>query len=196
MTQVTRNKIASIRLSDLEETENLVKSDDLDLDFDSDVWKHLSPEVRESLTREKVRTAIRDYGKDGLSIEEVAALTNLNRIAIKKHLDKLIGLREVYSQKKNYKITLYYHNGRPLHHLGKKRLDCGDTILESTIAQGKNNCIFFHILEKRYSVLEGESPEGAIMVPIEQLDAFIECLKELKENFGGIAHGAETISNI
>jgi hypothetical protein len=183
MAAISKNKVMSIKLSDLEELDNPVTSDDLD--FDSENWKHLSPEVRETFTREKVRRAVREFGKDGLSIEEISALTNLNRIAIKKHLDKLISLREVYPQKKNYKITLYYHNGKPLHHLGKKRLDCGDTILESTIAQGKNNSIFFHILEKRYSVLEGETSEGAIMVPIEQLERFIEDLKELKENYGG-----------
>jgi predicted DNA-binding protein YlxM (UPF0122 family) len=195
MSVMQSNRATSIKLSDLANLDNPILSDDVDLDFDSDNWKHLSPEIRETLTREKVRRAIRDYGKDGLSIEEIVALTNLNRIAIKKHLDKLSGLREVYSQKKNYKITLYYHKGKPLHHLGKRRLDCKDTIIESTIAQGKNDSIFFHILEKRYSVLEGETPEGAIMIPIEQLERFIENLKELKENYGGLSYGAKTISN-
>jgi predicted DNA-binding protein YlxM (UPF0122 family) len=189
-----KNRATSIKLSDLENLDNHVLSDDVDLDFDSENWRHLSPEIREALTREKVRRAIRDYGKDGISIDEISALTNLNRIAIKKHLDKLSALREVYSQRKNYKITLYYHNGIPLHHLGKRRLDCKDTIIESTIAQGKNDTIFFHILEKRYSILEGESPEGAIMIPIEQLDRFIEHLRELKENYGGTSYGAKAIS--
>ena len=44
---------------------------------------------------------------------------------------------------------------------------------------------FSTFLEKRYSVLEGETSEGAIWVPIEQLERFIEDLKELKENYGG-----------
>ncbi len=183
MAMISKNVVPSIRLSDLEELDNPVTSDYFD--FDSENWKHLSPEVRETFTREKVRRAVREFGKAGLTIEEISTLTHLNRVSIKKHLDKLIGLREVYSQKKNHKIILYYHNGKPLHHLGKRRLDCKDTILESTIAQGKNDNIFFHILEKRYSVLEGETSEGAIMVPIEQLERFIEDLKELKENYGG-----------
>jgi len=177
----------SFKLSDIENLDFHPVNDDLDLDLELDEKqrKYLSPETHEILAREKVRRAIRDYGTDGLSIEEIVELTGLERTTITKHLNKLIGLREVYSQKKNKKLTLYYHNGRPLHQLGVKKLDFENPILEICIAQGPKDNLFFYILEKRFTILDGEVPEGAVMVPFNRLNEFITALQELRESFGG-----------
>lgn len=176
--------ITSLKLSDIEKMTDISIEDTIDFNLDENQKKHLSPKAHEILSRESIRKVIRDFGEDGLSRDEIAEATNLDRNTVKKHLDKLIGLREVYAQKRNKKLTLYYHNGRPLHQLGKKRLDYGNPILEITIAQGRKNAHFFYILEKRYSILEGEVPEGGIMIPIDELDEVIEALRELKQNYG------------
>ena len=86
-------------------------------------------------------------GEDGLSVEEIVEITNNDRRTIQKHLDALEGLREVYSQKKNKSLTLYYPNGRPLHQLGKIRFNWGP-IFEVYIAQGPKKKTFFYILRR------------------------------------------------
>ncbi len=178
-------KMPVFKLSDIEDLDFHLANEDLDLGLDEKQRKFLSPETREILAREKVRRAIRNYGTDGLSIEEIIELTGLERATIRKHLNKLTGLREVYSQKKNKKLTLYYHNGRPLHQLGVKKLDFDNPILEICIAQGPKDNLFFYILEKRFTILDGEVPEGAVMVPFNKLDEFIAALQDLRDSFGG-----------
>ena len=116
-------------------------------------------------------------------------LTGFDRNTIQKHLDKLNGLREIYSQKKGGKISLYYPNGKPIHQIGSKRVGDANPILDVSIAQGSRNSLYFYIIEKRHSILEGEVSEGAIMLPLEKLDEFIEALKELKQNVEVMNYG-------
>lgn len=99
------------------------------------------------------------------------------------HLRVLEGLREVYSQKKNGKLTLYYPNGKPLHNLGKKRIESANSILEISIAQGQKKKLFFYILEKKYTIIDGEVSEGAVLLPLESLDEFVEALRTFREEF-------------
>lgn len=183
--------ITSLKISDMEKLDDQFFQGDINLDLNEDQRKHLDPETHTILAREAIRKSVRDFGEDGLSINEIMELTGLNRSTIEKHLNYLIGLREVYSLKKNKKLTLYYNNGRPLHQLGKKRIDNGKSILEISIAEGRKNSHFFYILEKRYSILDGETAEGAVMVPIEDLDEFISSLIELQNNFGGLVNATE-----
>ena len=182
---VKKKETPAFRLSDLEKINLASSQDEIDLDLDADQRKRLSPEANELLSREKVRRAVREFGADGLTVEEIAKLTGLTSPTITKHLSKLVGLREVYAQKKNNKLTLFYANGKPLHHLGVRRLDFDNPIIEVCLAEGPKNRAFYYILEKRYTILDGETPEGAVMIPEDRLDEFIAALQELRSAFGG-----------
>lgn len=131
-----------------------------------------------SMALHKVRRAVRKYGEDGISVAELEEVTELSRKTIRKHLDTLRRLREVYRQKKNKQLHLYYPNGRPLHSYGKKRIEVGDTILDIQLAEGKNEDYYFHVTEKRYSLMEGETTEGAIIFPKAAFDEFVTKLNE------------------
>jgi len=176
------NKVP-LRLSDIERMDINWEDDDSDFEIGKDQIKLLSPDVREIIARDKVRKAVREFGVDGLSVQEIIKITGLERKTILKHLDALEGLREVYSQKRNAKLTLYYPNGKPLHQLGKKRIDQGNPILEIYIAEGRGKRKFLYILEKKYTILDGEVSEGAVMVPVDNFDEFVEALRELRDNF-------------
>jgi len=179
-----KNKV-SLKLSDIEKMDTPL-DDDIELDLKEEQLKMVSPSVREVLVRDSIRRAIRRFGEEGISVDEISELTGFTRNTIQKHLKTLIGLREVYAQKKNRNLTLYYPNGKPLHHLGKVKFDWNNPIFEIYIAQGPKENLFFYILEKRYSILEGEVSEGAVMVPVEHLDEFVEELKNLRDRIGGM----------
>lgn len=176
---------SKISLADLENL-NLPTDDDTEINLSKEQFGRLNPEVKELMVREAVRQAIRENGSDGLSVEEIIQLTSHSRRAIQKHLEVLIGLREVYSQKKNKQLTLYFPNGKPLHSINKKRLELNNNIYEISVNQGRKDRLFFHILEKRYSILEGEVAEGAILMPIEFVEKFINELKEIKNEVGDL----------
>ncbi|OPY52577.1 MAG: hypothetical protein A4E49_01811 [Methanosaeta sp. PtaU1.Bin112] len=178
---IDKNKV-SLKLSDIEKM-NISPSDDTEYELDKNQMKQLDPETREVLVRDKVRRSVRKMGEDGLSIAEIIKLTGFDRKTVVGHLRVLEGLREVYSQKKNGKLTLYYPNGKPLHNLGKKRIEYDNSILEISIAQGQKKKLFFYILEKKYTIIDGEVSEGAILLPLESLDEFVEALRTFREEF-------------
>ncbi|OKY78300.1 MAG: putative transcriptional regulator, containd two HTH domain [Candidatus Methanohalarchaeum thermophilum] len=162
---------------ELDECKYELENEDIDLNS-------LSNENRRLVIRNRIRRAIRKYGEDGgLTASEVQELTNISYNTVKKHLEELCNLREIYKKKRDKRTTLYYPNGKPLHSFEKKRIEAesGDSILEVQLAKGRNQKLFFHILEKRYSILEGEKTEGAIMFPLEKLDEFYSKLNNLAQ---------------
>lgn len=149
-----------------------------DLDMES-----LSTEGKKNLALEQVRRSVRQHGEDGISVTEIAELTDLTRKTVQNHLDRLRNLREVYRQKKGKQMYLYYPNGKPLHGVGSEYVECsdGETGIEMQVAQGKDDELYLHITEKRFSLLEGETNEGAIIFPIDDLDAIFQKLNSLTE---------------
>lgn len=139
-----------------------------------------------SVMLDQVRGIVRQYGDDGISASVVGDMVDVSTETARKHLEDLRRLREVYRQKHNNQVHLYYPNGRPLHGLGTRRIesDDGNLILEVQLAQGKGEKLFFHIKEKRFSLLEGERTEGAVMFPLEHLDELFSELNGLSSEVG------------
>lgn len=179
----------------LDDSDSYFQNGDTEKEAATKMLQHLNPESKEFLIREKIRRAVRRFGEDGLTASEVAELTGIGQKSVYTHLKVLTSLREVYAQKKTKNLKLYFPNGKPLHTVGTMRLDWDDTdwksnpIFEINLMQGVKDRLFFHILEKKYSILEGETPEGAIMVPLDHLDDFIDSLVKLREKVGGHEHG-------
>lgn len=134
-----------------------------------------------SVVQDQVRGVVRKYGDDGISASVVGDMLEVSPETARRHLKELCNLREVYKQKANKQMDLYYPNGKPLHGLGTRRVESsdGDQVLEVQLAQGKRDELYFHVQEKRFSLLEGERTEGAIMFPLEHLDEFFAELNEL-----------------
>jgi len=134
-----------------------------------------------SVVQDQVRGVVRQYGEDGISASVVGDMLDVSTETARRHLKELCSLREVYRQKANKQMELYYPNGKPLHGLGSRRIEDerGDQTLEVQLAQGKNDELFFHVKEKRFSLLEGERTEGAIMFPLKHLDEFFAKLDDL-----------------
>ena len=119
MVKKNTQPVLSLSLKDLENMDEPINDDDF-WDVTEEEFKKLDPETKEIFIREEIRHGVRKYGSDGLTVDELVQLTNHDKKTIKKHLDLLIGLREVYSQKKNKRLALYYPNGTPLHSVEKK----------------------------------------------------------------------------
>jgi DNA-binding transcriptional ArsR family regulator len=143
----------------------------------------LSTEGKKNLALQQVRRAVRKHGEDGISVTELVELTDLTRKTVQSHLDRLRSLREVYRQRKGKQMYLYYPNGRPLHSVGSKYVECsdGETGIEVQLAKGKNDDLYLHVTEKRFSLLEGETTEGAIIFPVDDLERVSQALQQLSE---------------
>ena len=136
-----------------------------------------------SVLKDQIRAIVRKYGEDGIAASVVADMVDVTTETARNHLNDLCQLREVYKQKQNKQAYLYYPNGKPLHGLGSKRVeaDGGDLIFEFQLAHGRNDELYYHVKEKRFSLIEGERTEGAIMFPVDKMDEFFEKMTELQE---------------
>lgn len=143
--------------------------------------KSFGNEESETLAQDKVRRAVRKFGEDGITVSEIIEVTGLSRPTVDKHLEKLRRLREVYRLKRDKQTYFYYPNGKPLHSFGKKRVEDGETILDIQLAEGKNEKLYLHLTEKRYSLMEGEVTEGAVIFPLSSLDEVFQAMQEFAE---------------
>lgn len=150
---------------------------------DVETENSFSAEHKKAIALDQVRRAVRKHGENGVAVSDLVEITGLSRKTVDRHLDTLRKLREVYREKKGKQMYLYYPNGKPLHGVGSERIECtdGDTILELQLAQGREDELFFHVAEKRFSLLEGESHEGAIIFPTADVDELINKLESLRE---------------
>lgn len=152
-----------------------------DLSDDTPSVEGFGDDESDTLAQDKVRRAVRQYGEDGITVSEIMEVTNLARNTVDKHLTRLRQLREVYRQKRDKQTYFYYPNGKPLHSFGKKRIEDGDSILDIQLAQGKNDDLYFHLTEKRFSLMEGETTEGAVIFPMSSLDEVFQKMQEFAE---------------
>lgn len=145
----------------------------------------LSIDAKKKLAREKVRQVVREKGREGCSVKEIVEKTGLARSTVDTHLERLRSLREIYRQKKGGNFYLYYPNGKPLHGVGSEFIECsdGETGIKIQLAQGKEDRLFFHVAEKRHSLLEGETTEGAIVLPLEDFEEVFEKMNKLADEF-------------
>lgn len=158
-------------------------SDPLD-DIHSEDYEELQfiQEDEEPNALAEIRKAVRRLGEgDGITKSELEQVTGYSRNTIDKHLETLHRWREVYKIKRNQQTDFYYPNGKPLHQFGKRRVESGDTIINIKIAEGRNDNLNFHLTEKRFSLMEGETTEGAIILPLDALDDLFAKLQDMAQ---------------
>lgn len=151
-----------------------------ELESSKDV-ESFTDDENESIALDKIRRAVRRYGEDGITVPEIEEVTDLSQKTIRKHLDTLRHLREVYRQKRTGKTYFWYPNGTPLHSFGKKRVESGETIIDLQVAEKQDDEYFLHITEKRYSLMEGETVEGAVIIPVDAVEDVKQKLDDLTQ---------------
>lgn len=151
----------------------------------STISNGVAAQESDTIAQDKIRRVVRDYGEDGITASEIGEVTGLSRSTVDRHLEKLRRLREVYRLKRNKQMYLYYPNGKPLQSYGKKRIEDGDTILDIQLAKGKNEDLYIHLTEKRYSLMEGETTEGAVIFPLSALDELFQNLQDFADDVEG-----------
>lgn len=141
----------------------------------------VSSEARKIISRDRIRKAVREAGyEQGVTHREVADLTGLSKKTVEKHLDALSKMREVYRRKRSG-TWFYYPNGKPLHSFGTERVESGEVILDIQLAEGPRGDHFVHVTEKRFTLKDGESAEGAVMFPLDAVDELVAALRQCQE---------------
>lgn len=136
------------------------------------------------LNKERVRQSLR-RASEGATPQEIANVTQLTAPTAKKYLEELCATREAYKLKRNKTTTIYYNNGKPRHDFGVERIEEGNTLFELSLAEGPDDTLLLHLIEKRFTLLEGEQIEGGVIVPVSRIPSLIESIGKLYELSGG-----------
>lgn len=150
-------------------------------------FKGWSRKAKDDFIQERIHQILFSrQGWNGLTASEIGQLAKVSEPTARKYLEKLCSIREAYSLKRKANLTLYYPNGKPLHGFGRYRFEELPNIIEVTLARGPEERLFFHLTEKRHSILEGEKTEGGVLIPFNQVDKLIGSLKKLKNRIGEV----------
>jgi len=141
-------------------------------------------EILHGLNKEVIRRALRKAGMTGATSSEISKITELNVQTARKCLEELCVTREAYKLKRNRTTTIYYNNGKPRHEYGTERIDDGSTSYEISLAEGADESLLIHIVEKRFTLLEGEQIEGGIIIPINLAAQLIKALDKFQSMVG------------
>ena len=82
---------------------------------------------------------------------------------------------------------MYYINGKPRHDFGVDRVEYSDLSFEVGLAEGPDETLMLHLIEKRETLLEGEQVEGGVIIPLHLVPKLIEKMKKFYEK-GGTAN--------
>ena len=137
-------------------------------------------ELVHGLNKEVVRKALRKAGVSGVTSSEISKITRLNIQTARKCLEELCTTREAYKLKRNRTTTIYYNNGKPRHEYGTERLDDGNATYEISLAEGPSESLLVHIIEKRFTLLEGEQIEGGVIIPISLATPLMKALEKFQ----------------
>ncbi|DAC72517.1 MAG TPA: hypothetical protein DSN98_04830 [Thermoplasmata archaeon] len=138
-------------------------------------------EIDSGLNKNIVLKALRSRGLDGATCSEIAEITKLSMNTSRKYLDDLCKIREAYKLKRGKQITIYYINGKPRHEYGFEKIEHDDNIFEFCLAEGANNRLLLHVIEKKMTLLDGEIIDGSVIIPHELIPDVIKKMKAFYE---------------
>lgn len=131
-------------------------------------------------TKRRIKKVVKRH-PDGVAAPEVAGLVDVAESTARRHLNELKREREVYSRKVS-DTTVWYPNGELIHPYLRFAIDLKGKTYRFSVQEGRSGPLV-QIQERSYSLLDGESVEGAIFVEYDELDGFAEALEELRTRF-------------
>ena len=139
----------------------------------------LSPQERDFYIRNVILEILKLNEQRGITVSQVASVTNFNRMTISKHLDILVALGEAYKiQRSN--LFIYYKNGKIVH----------ATDVQSTVFNDKtytfyklenNEGKFIYIQERELDEFRVPHVKGGVMINMKDIPNFMTKLHEFVE---------------
>lgn len=131
--------------------------------------------AKEGAVTNDVRRAAEDMGA------KATTSTVLN------HLRELEREREVYSRRIGAKGTLiWYPNGRLVHPYLESFLELRDKVYRLTVQEGRSRPLL-QIQERSFSLAGGEKIDGAIFIDLDDVEALLQAVQELRNRLDEIA---------
>jgi len=123
-----------------------------------------------------VLKSILSSNQNGVTAPQLAEATKISRVTIWRHLEEMTITREAYKLEYGH-TSIYYANGRMLHHLFKEDLRMGANIYAFILL--KNNLgDFVYLQEKHINRLGIPEISGGLLIPLKEFETFIDLLND------------------
>jgi len=139
--------------------------------------ERMSNQQRSEYLSERIRDFVHQ-NPDGVSTLLVAKTFGIQQDIARRHLETLSKLREIFSTSVNRSTKVYFPNGKLIHPFLQVKKDFNDKSFRISINQIGNREVV-HIQEMKYSLLAGETPEGGILIDVNDVNLLLETVKNL-----------------
>jgi len=134
------------------------------------------PALEKDSYLDRMLKKILELNPNGITAPTIARSLGINATTIWRHLEKLTSTREGY--KISYgKTTVYYPNGKMIHHFKKEDLILGDKAY-SFFYVVNNFGKFMYLQEKKQDRLGASEVVGGLIIPINKLGEFVNAIIE------------------
>ena len=134
------------------------------------------PALEKDSYLDRVLRKILELNPNGITAPVIARALGINATTIWRHLEKLTSTREGY--KISYgKTTVYYPNGKMIHHFKKEDLLLGDKAY-SFFYVVNNFGKFMYLQEKKQDRLGASEVVGGLLIPINKVEEFVNAIME------------------
>ena len=138
-----------------------------------DEIKGLRPEERERYI-DSVILEILASNERGVTIAQVAKVTDFNRITVARHLENLVAIRDAYKKQRG-SVAIYFMNGRLLHEADSFEIKVRGKIYAYYKLQNEEGQ-FIYIQEKVETALRTVRTLGGIMIDVRDFHEFLKGL--------------------
>jgi biotin operon repressor len=134
------------------------------------------PALEKDSYLDKTLKKILDLNSNGITAPVIARALGVNASTIWRHLEKLTSTREGY--KISYgKTTVYYPNGKMIHHFKKEDLILRDKAY-SFFYVVNNFGKFMYLQEKKQDRLGASEVVGGLLIPVNKIGEFVNAIIE------------------
>jgi predicted transcriptional regulator len=142
----------------------------------------LSPQERDFYIRNVILEMLKLNARQGITVSQIVAATNFNRMTVSKHLDILVAIGEAYKIQRG-NLFIYYKNGKISH----------ETDIQSVVFTEKNYTFyklennegkFIYIQEKEFDEMRVPHVKGGIMINMRDIPNFLAKLDEFSKKEG------------
>ncbi len=147
--------------------------------FDAEKFNTLNSEDKKAYIR-SVLKKILELNPNGITITQITdKISYFNRPIIWNHLEMMTITREAYSHK--FGTTLvYYPNGKMVHSIFKTDFAIDDRTYAFFVVENDVGD-YLYIQEKNKDKLGALAVSGGLIVPLKELDSFVDYIKNVKK---------------
>ena len=153
-----------------------------------DEYRSLAPQLRERYVYGAIREIVK-MNPNGVTLAQIITRVPFDRKTVSKHLEKLVAVNEAFTKSFGNTIA-YYPNNRAIHPSSDEILSIGKKTFRFILIDNPLGKAFY--VQEVVRDASGEEVKGGLIIPLSDLNEFMDEIKEFRERVMGRGDKLET----